>query len=44
LANALYFSAIEGRLAAGTRKALDQATSPQEWNSFLLSSPEMMYR
>lgn len=44
LANALYYQAIEPRLAAGTRHGLEQATSPQEWNSFLLSSPDMMYR
>nr|WP_229217838.1 DUF1800 domain-containing protein [Rugamonas apoptosis] len=44
LANALYYQAIEAHLAAGTRRALEQATSPQEWNSFLLSAPDMMYR
>jgi uncharacterized protein (DUF1800 family) len=44
LANALYYQAIEPRLAAGTRRGLEQAISPQEWNSFLLSSPDMMYR
>ncbi|MBA5639811.1 DUF1800 domain-containing protein [Duganella sp. LX20W] len=44
LANALYYQSIESRLAAGTRHALEQATSPQEWNSFLLSAPDMMYR
>lgn len=44
LANALYYQSIESRLAPGTRHALEQATSPQEWNSFLLSAPDMMYR
>jgi len=44
LANALYFSDIQARLGPATRQALEQAVSPQEWNSFLLSSPEMMYR
>ena len=44
LANALYYQAISRTLSEGTRKALDQATSPQEWNTFLLSSPEMMAR
>jgi uncharacterized protein (DUF1800 family) len=44
LANALYFQALETRLAGSTRTALDQATSPQEWNVFLLSSPDFMYR
>jgi uncharacterized protein (DUF1800 family) len=44
LSNALYFQHIAGTLAPSTVKALDQAGSPQEWNTFLLSSPEMMYR
>ena len=44
LSNALYFEATQRSLAAGTRKALDQATSPQEWNMLLLSSPEFMLR
>jgi uncharacterized protein (DUF1800 family) len=44
LSNALYFQHIAGTLAPATVKALDQAGSPQEWNAFLLSSPEMMYR
>jgi uncharacterized protein (DUF1800 family) len=44
LSNALYFEAIQGRLAATTRQALDQAASPQEWNMLLLSAPEFMVR
>jgi uncharacterized protein (DUF1800 family) len=44
LSNALYFQSISRRLSPATRQALDQATSPQEWNTFLLSSPEMMNR
>lgn len=44
LANAAFFRRIQPRLSAPTRQALDQATSPQEWNIFLLSSPEMMAR
>lgn len=44
LANALYYQSIERSLSAGTRKALEQATSPQEWNTFLLSSPDFMLR
>ncbi|MES2401242.1 MAG: DUF1800 domain-containing protein [Pseudomonadota bacterium] len=44
LSNALYFQSIARTLSPGTRKALEQATSPQEWNTFLLSSPEMMNR
>lgn len=44
LSNALYYQAIEKSLNPATRKALDQAASSQEWGTFLLSSPEMMYR
>ncbi|SHH08825.1 DUF1800 domain-containing protein [Massilia sp. CF038] len=36
--------ALQAALAAGTRQALQQAATPQEWNSYLLSAPEMMYR
>src|SRR5215469_11122324 len=41
LSNRLYYEAIEPTLAASTRSALKQASSPQEWNTFLLASPEM---
>lgn len=44
LANALFFQSITKTLAPTTLQALDQAVSPQEWNTFLLSSPEMMSR
>jgi hypothetical protein len=44
LSNALYYQSIAQTLAPATARALDQAASPQEWNSFLLSAPEMMYR
>ena len=44
LANALYYRAIDGTLGAPTKNALAQAASPQEWNSFLLASPEFMNR
>lgn len=44
LSSALYFQAIEKTLGTATRGALDQAASPQEWNAFLLSAPELMYR
>ncbi len=44
LANALYFQSLQTRLGAATRSALDQAGSPQEWNTFLLCAPESMYR
>nr|WP_281179376.1 DUF1800 domain-containing protein [Curvibacter delicatus] len=44
LANALYYQSIIKTLRPATRQALEQAASPQEWNTFLLSSPEMMSR
>lgn len=44
LANALYYQSVAKTLSPATRKALEQAASPQEWNTFLLSSPEMMNR
>lgn len=44
LANALYYQSLQAGLAPRTRQALEQAQSPQEWNSFLLSAPELMYR
>jgi uncharacterized protein (DUF1800 family) len=43
LSNRLYYEAIEPFLATNTRTALDKASSPQEWNTFLLASPEMNY-
>lgn len=43
LSNRLYYEAIEPFLAANTRSALGQANSAQEWNTFLLASPEMNY-
>jgi uncharacterized protein (DUF1800 family) len=42
IANALYFNSLQQTLALATRAALDQATSPQEWNAIFLSSPEFM--
>jgi uncharacterized protein (DUF1800 family) len=44
LSNALYYQSIRQTLRPATLTALDQATSPQEWNTFLLASPEMMVR
>jgi hypothetical protein len=43
LANRLYFEAVEPFLAAQTKIALGRANSQQEWNTFLLSSPEFNY-
>ena len=44
LANALYYESMQKTLAEPTRQALDNATSPQEWNMLLLASPEFMNR
>src|SRR2546422_934335 len=44
LANALCYESMQKTLAEPTRQALDNATSPQEWNMLLLASPEFMNR
>lgn len=44
LANALYYQFWQATLGSTTKAALDQAVSPQEWNIFLLASPEFMNR
>lgn len=44
LTTRLYYEAIEPGLSAGTRAALGKATSQQEWNTYLLSSPDFNYR
>jgi uncharacterized protein (DUF1800 family) len=43
LANRLYYEAMEPFLAARTKDALNRANSQQEWNTFLLSSPDFGY-
>ncbi len=43
LSNRLYFEAVEPFLLVKTRDALGRANSQQEWNTFLLSSPEFSY-
>jgi hypothetical protein len=44
LDGALYQAALAPGLSAHTRAALAQAGSRQEWNAFLLASPEFNYR
>ena len=45
LQNALFYRAgLDQTLATPTRAALSQATTPQEWNTLYLSSPEFMRR
>jgi len=43
LSNRLYFEAVEPFLLTNTRTALNRANSQQEWNTFLLSSPDFAY-
>jgi uncharacterized protein (DUF1800 family) len=43
IASAFYFNVVQHKLSAATRAALDQAGSPQEWNTLFLSSPEFMH-
>jgi uncharacterized protein (DUF1800 family) len=42
IASAFYFNVVQPTLGQATRSALDQAGSPQEWNTLFLSSPEFM--
>ncbi|NVO17965.1 MAG: DUF1800 domain-containing protein [Rhodoplanes sp.] len=42
LQNGLWFSTLHRRLSRQTLAALDQAISPQDWNTLFLSSPEFM--
>lgn len=44
LTTRLYYDAIEPNLSAATRDAVSKATSQQEWNTFLLASPDLNYR
>jgi uncharacterized protein (DUF1800 family) len=44
LATRLYYDAIEPHLSAAARGALAKAQSQQEWNTFLLASPDLNYR
>lgn len=44
LATPLYYDVVQKTLSPATRNALEQAYSPQDWNAYLLSSPEFMYR
>jgi uncharacterized protein (DUF1800 family) len=41
--NALYFNGLKQSLSPTTLAALDQAVSPQDWNTLFLSSPEFMH-
>jgi uncharacterized protein (DUF1800 family) len=40
--NALFFGSLRQILSPTTQAALDQAVSPQDWNTLFLSSPEFM--
>jgi uncharacterized protein (DUF1800 family) len=42
LLNGLYFAALRHELKPNTVAVLNQATSPQEWNTLFLASPDFM--
>ncbi len=42
LQNALFFNTLRQTMSTTTMAALDQAVSPQDWNTLFLSSPEFM--
>jgi uncharacterized protein (DUF1800 family) len=44
LASRLYFELIEETLSPATRQAFERAASQQEWNTYLLASPEFNRR
>ena len=44
LANDVYYQSLRNTLSPTTQQALAQAGSQQEWNTFLLASPEFMNR
>jgi uncharacterized protein (DUF1800 family) len=44
LANPAFYQGMQHMLGPQTRQALERAGSPQEWNTLLLASPEMMIR
>jgi uncharacterized protein (DUF1800 family) len=44
LASRLYFDLVESSLSPTTRQAFERAASQQEWNTYLLASPEFNHR
>jgi uncharacterized protein (DUF1800 family) len=44
LQNALYYTTLSKILAQPTQASLQQAVSPQDWNTLFLSSPDFMHR
>jgi hypothetical protein len=43
IAGPFYFDSVGPTLAATTTQALDQAISPQDWNTLYLSAPDFMH-
>jgi uncharacterized protein (DUF1800 family) len=43
LSSQLYFQCVKPNLSSSSLTALDRASSQQEWNTFLLSSPDFSY-
>jgi uncharacterized protein (DUF1800 family) len=44
LTTPVYYSVLQTQLSTQTRAALQRARSPQEWNLYLLASPEFNFR
>jgi len=44
LSNPAFYQGLQPTLRPATLQALERAGSPQEWNTLLLASPEMMMR
>jgi len=44
LSATLTWQQLKPTFSAATRQALDQAASPQDWNTYFIAAPEMMYR
>jgi uncharacterized protein (DUF1800 family) len=44
LASRLYFELVESSLSPTTKNAFERAASQQEWNTYLLASPEFNHR
>jgi len=44
LSATLTWQQLQPTFGGATRKALEQAASPQDWNTYFIAAPEMMYR
>ncbi|HEU4777805.1 MAG TPA: DUF1800 domain-containing protein [Telluria sp.] len=44
LSTTLTWQQLQSTFSPATRRALEQAESPQDWNTYFIAAPEMMYR